>query len=179
MMEKICQLYEEQAGKTREGRKAVPSSKMLDLGWDIAETQLQKEIKTKEVQEISETNTPQITAPLQAMIAIAILISTILEHLKSYIQEIPELTRKAVQAVKSTIAKTSRNNHIQKIRNSYRTAALAITIETNTMDCVSRKSQYQPTNRNTQNIPGTRKLNNKHDRSYQLYPSRNPNGYHD
>ena len=35
MMEKVCQLYEEeQNGKVREGRKAVPSSKMPDLGWD-------------------------------------------------------------------------------------------------------------------------------------------------
>ena len=42
MTEKVCQLYEEQqTGKVREGRKAVPSSKMPDLGWDIAETQLQ------------------------------------------------------------------------------------------------------------------------------------------
>ena len=33
MTEKVCQLYEEeQTGKVREGRKAVPSSKMLDLG---------------------------------------------------------------------------------------------------------------------------------------------------
>ena len=40
MTEKVCQLYEdEQIGKVREGRKAVPSSKMPDLGWDIAETQ--------------------------------------------------------------------------------------------------------------------------------------------
>ena len=31
--EKICQLYEkEQIGKVRNGRKAVPSSKMPDLG---------------------------------------------------------------------------------------------------------------------------------------------------
>ena len=43
MSEKICQLYEEeQIEKLREGRKAVPKSKMLDLGWDIAETQLKK-----------------------------------------------------------------------------------------------------------------------------------------
>ena len=42
MTEKVCQLYkEEQVGKLREGRKAVPSSKMPDLGWDIATTQLQ------------------------------------------------------------------------------------------------------------------------------------------
>ena len=41
MTEKVCKLYEEeQIGKTREGRKAVPTSKMPDRGWDIAETQL-------------------------------------------------------------------------------------------------------------------------------------------
>ena len=44
MTEKVCKLYEEeQTGKTREGRKAVPTSKMPDLGWDIAETQLIQE----------------------------------------------------------------------------------------------------------------------------------------
>ena len=44
MTEKVCKLYEkEQIGKTREGRKAVPTNKMPDLGWDIAETQLVQE----------------------------------------------------------------------------------------------------------------------------------------
>ena len=39
MTEKVCQLYEEeQLGKTREGRKAVPANKMSELGWDITET---------------------------------------------------------------------------------------------------------------------------------------------
>ena len=38
MTEKVCQLYEEeQLGKTREGRKAVPANKMPELGWDTAE----------------------------------------------------------------------------------------------------------------------------------------------
>ena len=46
MTEKVCKLYEEeQTGKTREGRKAVPSSKMPDLGWDIAETQSIQEVQ--------------------------------------------------------------------------------------------------------------------------------------
>ena len=44
MTEKVCKLYEEeQTGKMREGRKAVPTNKMPDLGWDIAETQLIQE----------------------------------------------------------------------------------------------------------------------------------------
>ena len=44
MTEKVCKLYEEeQIRKTREGRKAVPNSKMPNLAWDIAETQLTPE----------------------------------------------------------------------------------------------------------------------------------------
>ena len=47
MTEKVCQLYEEeQVGILREGRKPIPSSKMPDLGPDIAETQLQKSSKS-------------------------------------------------------------------------------------------------------------------------------------
>ena len=50
MTEKVCKLYEEeQVGKTREGRKAVPANKMPDLGWDITE-QLQGDKKSKEVE---------------------------------------------------------------------------------------------------------------------------------
>ena len=118
MTEKVCQLYEEeQIGKLREGRKAVPSSKMPDLGWDIAETQLQKDSKPEEVQENSEINTPQTALPLQAMIALAIIITTILEHLRAYIQEIPEITRTATQAVKSTTTRKL-NKLIQNIKKS-------------------------------------------------------------
>ena len=54
MTEKVCTLYEEeQIGKTREGRKAVPTNKMPDLGWDIAETQL--------IQENQKENNPNLT----------------------------------------------------------------------------------------------------------------------
>ena len=96
MTEKVCQLYEEeQIGKVREGRKAVPSSKMPDLGWEIAETQLQKDCKQVEVQENSDSNNPCTALPLQAMIAIAIIITTILEHIIAYVQQIPETMRKS------------------------------------------------------------------------------------
>ena len=94
MMEKVCQLYEEeQVGKLREGRKAVPNNKMADLGWDIAETQLREDGNQKEAQELTETDNPLRAVPLQTMIAITILIVTVLEHLKSYIQEIPQIAR--------------------------------------------------------------------------------------
>ena len=40
-----------------------------------------------------------MTLLLQAMIAIAIIITTILENIIAYLQEIPETTRKAAQAI--------------------------------------------------------------------------------
>ena len=176
MTEKICQLYEEeQIGKVREGRKAVPGSKMPDLGWDIAETQLQKDSEQVEGQESSEINTPQTALPLQAMIAIAIIITTILEHIRAYVQEIPEITRKATQVVKSTTTKISHNKLIQNIKKSYKTAVLAITIVTNTTNLTSRMNQSHTANRNTQNTPGMRKLNNEYNGSYQSHTSRTHN----
>ena len=51
MTEKVCKLYEEEeTGKTREGRKVVPNSKMPDLAWDIAETQLIQEAQKETTQ---------------------------------------------------------------------------------------------------------------------------------
>ena len=62
MTEKVCQLYvEEQIRKVREERKVVPNTKMPDLGWDIAETQLHKDSEQLEDQ---ETNILQTTLSL-------------------------------------------------------------------------------------------------------------------
>ena len=58
MTEKVCKRYEEeQARKTREGRKAVPNSKMPDLAWDIAETQLTQEAKREKQPKHDTTST--------------------------------------------------------------------------------------------------------------------------
>ena len=176
MTEKVCQLYEEeQVGNVREGRKVVPSSKMPDLGWDIAETQLQKDYKQIEVQENSENYSPCTTPPLQAMIAIAIIIITILENIIAYVQEIPEITRKAMQSVKATTTKISCNKLFQNIKKSYRTAVLVINIVTSMVDHTNRMNQLHTTNRNTQKSPGTQKLNDEYDRSYQSHTSRTHN----
>ena len=179
MTEKVCKLYEEeQTGKVREGRKAVPSSKMPDLGWDIAETQLQMDCRKVEVQENAENNNSFTALPLQAMIAIAVIITTILEHTIAYIKEIPEVARKAAQMVKSTTTKVSCNKLFKNIKKSYKTVVLAVTIVTNTMKCTSRMNQHWTANRNTQNTPGMRKLNDEYDGSYQSHPSRTHNDIH-
>ena len=117
MMEKVCQLYEEeQVGKSREGRKAVPTSKMPDLG-DIAETQ-----------EKPENNTTHTTPCFQLLITVAIIITAILELIAVFVREIPKITKKTAQAVKSTTMKASRNKLMQNIKDSYKTAALVINI---------------------------------------------------
>ena len=96
------------------------------------------------------------------MIAIAVIITTILKHIRAYIQEIPEITRSATQVVKSTTTKIGRNKLIQNIRKSYKAAVLAITIVTNTTDCTSRMNLHQTANRNTQKTSGTQKLPDEH-----------------
>ena len=51
MTEKVCQLYEEeQVGKVRKGKKAIPDSKMPDLGWDATE-ELEVQRKASETTE--------------------------------------------------------------------------------------------------------------------------------
>ena len=145
MTEKVCKLYEEeQTGKTREGRKAVPTSKMPDLGWDIAETQL--------IQEVQKDNSPNMTLPLQTLVTIIILIIAIVKQATTQIKEI---AKKAVQATENTIKEASRNKIFRNIKDFHRTTMLAITIATNTTDHTNHSGQTQINNRNTQNSPGT------------------------
>ena len=109
--EKVCKLYEEeQIGKTREGRKAVPTSKMPDLGWDIAETQL--------IQENQKENNSNLTPPLQTLIMIIILIIAIL---KQIITQIKEIAKRTVQATENTIKEASGNKLFQNIKDFHRT----------------------------------------------------------
>ena len=148
MTEKVCKLYEEeQAEKTREGRKAVPANKMPDLGRDITETEL--------LQEAQRNYSTHTTLILQTIIAITILLATFMEHIATYTTRIPKMTEKMEQAVKSTITKASHNELFQNIKDSYKTAALAITIATKMKDCTSHSGQPHKNNRNRQNYPGT------------------------
>ena len=115
MTEKVCQLYqEEQIGKVRNGRKAIPDSKMPDLGWDVTEeieTQRKEDMITPTAvgtQEIGETESTVHIVP-ETIIAILVLILTFLETIKPHIQKIPEIWRKAVQAVMKVTRTTSHN----------------------------------------------------------------------
>ena len=99
MTEKVCKLYEEeQTGKTREGRKAVPTSKMPDLGWDIAEIQL--------IQENQKESNSNMTPPLQTLVTIIILIIAIVRQMTTQIKVI---AKRAVQVMENMIREASHN----------------------------------------------------------------------
>ena len=145
MTEKVCKLYEEeQIGKMREGRKTVPTSRMPDLGWDIAETQL--------IQENQKENNSNLTLPLQTLIVIIFLT---IAMLKQIITQIKEIVKRAVQATENMIKEASHNKLFQNIKDFHRTTILAITKATNMTNPTNRSGQAQINNRNRQNSPGT------------------------
>ena len=89
MTEKVCQLYEEeQVGKVRNGKKAIPHSKMPDLGWDATE---ELEIQRKVNEPTEETNEIEDTVHIlpETLISIVVLIIAFLDTIKSQLQEIP------------------------------------------------------------------------------------------
>ena len=165
MTEKVCKLYEEeQTGKPREGRKVVPNSKMPDLAWDIAETQL--------TQEAQKGNNSNMTPPLQTLVTIIILIIAIV---KQTITQIKKIAKKATQVIENVTKEANRNRIIKNIKDFHRTTTSAITVVTNTTDRTNHKKQVQINNKTTRYSPGTRKLNDKYDESYQSLTSRTYN----
>ena len=131
MIEKICHLYEEQVGKVREGRKAVPANKMPELGWDIAETDIQTSTKTTQP---DNQQTPHI---LQ-MITIAFLIAAVLEFSKTYIQKVPALIKTATKSTKRAFRRINNTQVIQNIKESHSKARLPVTIATGATSHTSR-----------------------------------------
>ena len=132
MTEKVCNLYEEeQVGKTREGRKAVPTSKIPDLKWDIAETQPLEENQKKS----------NMTLTLQTIVTITIMMATVLKQITAYVEKFPRLIEKITQAIRYATTKASRNIFFQNIKDSYKTAVLVVAIVTNMTDHTSRNEQ--------------------------------------
>ena len=70
------------------------------------------------------------------------------------------------------ITKASRNELLQNIKDAYKTAKLVVAIEINTMDHTNLNKRAHTSNGNMQKHPGTRKLNDEYDRSYQSHTSR-------
>ena len=131
-------------GKTREGRKAVPNSKMPDLAWDIAEMQL--------TQEAQKENNPNITPTLQTLVTVIILIIAIV---KQTVTQIKKIAKKAIQTIQNTTKVASRNMTTRKIKDFHKTITSATTTTTNTTDRTSHRKQVQINNEITGYPPGT------------------------
>ena len=167
MTEKVCQLYEEeQLGKTREGRKAVPANKMPDLGWDIVETTEIKENRQK---------TNNIPLALQTIVTIIIIISVIIRLSTTQLGRLAMFLKEAV----ITTLRVSRNAYRQNKERFHNTTIAAITIATSTTNWIDRDEKNPIIDRNSHTSVNSRKPNDEHDCSYRSHPPRRSGTYSD
>ena len=166
MTEKVCNLYEdEQVGKTREDRKAVPTNKMPDLKWEIAETQSLKENQRKSNMKLT----------LQTIVTITIMITTVLKQITAYVGKFSRLIEKITHVIRYTTTKASRNIFFQNIKDSYKTAVLAVAIATNMKDHTSCNKPTHRNSRNSLNSLDMQKSYNEYNDLYQSCTPRNHN----
>ena len=71
--------------------------------------------------------------------------------------------------------KASHNILLQNIKDFYKTAALAVSIATNTTDRNGHDELTHKNNRNSQNHPDTRKSHEEYNYSYQSHSPRSHN----
>ena len=160
MTEKVCQLYkEEQLGKTREGRKAVPANKMPELGWDTAETLEIKENKHK-------TNNSPLA--LQTVVTIIIIVSVIVRLSTTQLGKLAMFLKEAA----ITTLRASRNAYRQNMERFHNTTIAAITIATSTTNWIDRDEMNPNNDRNGHISVNSRKTNDEHDYSYRSHPPR-------
>ena len=74
--------------------------------------------------------------------------------------------------IENTTKEASCNKIIKNNKDFHRTTMSAITIVTNTTDHTNHSKQAQINNKTTRYSPGTRKLNDEYDESYQSLTSR-------
>ena len=160
MTEKVCQLYEEeQLGKTREGRKAVPANKMPELGWDIA--------KTLEIQEkTQETNNTPLA--LRTIVTIIIIVSVIVRLSTTQLGKLAMFLKEAV----ITTLGISRNVYQQNIKRLHNTAIAVITIAISMTNRTDRDEMNPNNDRNDHISINSRKPNDEYDYSYRSHPPR-------
>ena len=167
MTEKVCQLYEEeQLGKTREGRKAVPASKMPELGWD-----------TSEILEIQEKRqkTNNTSLALRTIVTIIIIISIIVRLSTTQLGKLAMFLKEAV----ITTIGISRNIYEQNMKRLHNTTRAAIANATSTMNCIDRDKMNPNNDKDSQTSVNSRKPNDEYDYSYRLQPPRRSSDYSD
>ena len=167
MTGKVCQLCEEeQLGKTRKGRRAVPANKMPELGWDIVETLEIKENKHK---------TNNIPLALQTVVTIIIIISVIVRLSTTQLGKLAMFLKEAA----ITTLRASRNVYRQNMERFHNTTTAAITIATSTTNWIDHDEMNPNNNRNSHISVNSRKPNDEHDYSYRLHPPKRSGTYSD
>ena len=167
MTEKVCQLYkEEQLGKTREGRKAVPANKMPELGWYIAET--------LEIQE-NKQKTNNIPLALRTIVTIIIVISVIVRLSTTQLGKLAMFLKEAA----ITTLRVSCNVYRQNMERFHNTTIAAITIATNTTNWIDRDGMNPNNDRNSHISVNSQKPNDEHDYSYRSHSPRRSGTYSD
>ena len=164
MTEKICQLYkEEQIGKVRSRRKAIPDSNMPGLQWDT--------IEQLEVQESSQTDT-SVSIFRETVRTIIILLVTFLINTRTCSQEI---SKEIAQVLTSTTRTISRNKYFKKACETYRKTVHVITDRTSTTLRNSRSQPHRIIHSHTQNKTSKQKPNDERDKSYTPYSTHSGN----
>ena len=148
MTEKVCQLYkEEQVGKVRQGKKAIPDSKMPDLGWDATEELETQDTVNTLIENTKGTETTVQILP-ETIAAIAILILAFLETIKPQLQELLKIGKTAAQAVLLATRTLSHNRFFKGITKTWRKATQAVTHTTRPTSPNSQTNSQRTANRN-------------------------------
>ena len=167
MTEKVCQLYkEEQLGKARKGRRAVPANKMPELGWDIAEALEIKENKHK---------ANNIPLALQTVVTITIIISIIVRLSTTHLGKLATSLKEAA----ITTLRASHNIYRQNMERLHNTPTAAITIATSMTNWIDRDEMNPNNDRNSHSSVNSRKANDEHDYLYRLHPPKRSGTYSD
>ena len=167
MTEKVSHLYEEeQLGKTREGRKAVPANKMPELGRDLAETLDTQDNRQK------TNNTP---LALQTIVTIIIIISVIVRLSTTHLGKLAMFLKEAA----ITTLRASRNVYRKNIERFHNTTIAAITIATSTTNWIDRDEMNPNSDRKSHMSVNSRKPNDEHNYLYQSHPPRMNGTYSD
>ena len=167
MTEKVCQLYEEeQLGKTRKGRRAVPANKMPELGRDTAEALEIKENKHK---------ANNIPLALQTVVTIIIIISVIVRLSTTQLG-------KLAMSLKEAAIMTSRasgNVYRQNMERFHNTTTAAITIATSMTNWIDRDEMNPNNDGNSHISVNSRKPNDEHNYSYRSHPPKRSGTFSD
>ena len=167
MTEKVCQLYEEeQLGKTRKGRRAVPANKMPELGWDTAEALEIKENKHK---------ANNIPLALQTVVTIIIIISVIVRLSTTQLGKLATSLKEAA----ITTSRASGNVYRQNMERFHNTTTAAITIATSTTNWIDRDEMNPNNDGNSHISVNSRKPNDEHNYSYRSHPPKRSGTFSD